>query len=152
MKKNLRTKTLPGIMTRPAISRVWLPTIMKRALFRRYCFRKKREKLLRRLDSLVLLTKETTARRSQLSYFWNGAARIKNLVWKTSVFAVETLIDRFRWEREYVDWQKTAIKNAKESLMRKISASSDSGFLAEIDLQQKRLNIRMDSLVKTGMN
>jgi tetratricopeptide (TPR) repeat protein len=118
--------------------------------FQEVLFSEKREKLLRRLDSLVLLTKETTARRSQLSYFWNGAARIKNLVWKTSVFAVETLIDRFRWEREYVDWQKTAIKNAKESLMRKISASSDSGFLAEIDLQQKRLNIRMDSLVKTG--
>jgi Uncharacterized protein conserved in bacteria len=118
--------------------------------FQEVLFSEKREKLLRQLDSLVILTKEIGTRPSLLSPSLSRTTRIKNLVWKSTVLAVESQIDRFRWEREYVDWQKTAVKNAKESLVRKTPPSADSGLLAGIDSQQRRLNIRMDSLVKAG--
>jgi len=118
--------------------------------FQEVLFSEKREKLLRQLDSLLVLTKENKAPASPFSRPSRGAAHIKDLVRKSSVLEVETQIDRFRWEREYVDWQKTAIKNAKESLIRGAHATTDSGSLAGIALQEKHLNIRMDSLVKAG--
>jgi tetratricopeptide (TPR) repeat protein len=118
--------------------------------FQEVLFSEKREKLLRRLDSLEILTKNNGTRPSPLSPAFRGAALIKNLVWKSVILEVETRIDRFRWEREYVDWQKTSIKNAKEGLIRKARFSTDSGSLAATALQRRHLDIQMDSLVKAG--
>ena len=118
--------------------------------FQEVLFSEKREKLLRQLDSLLILTKETGTRPPRFSRASRANEEIKNLVLKSSALEVETQIDRFRWEREYIDWQKTAIKNAKDGLNRRAFASSDSGRLAEGASRQRRLDIRMDSLVKAG--
>jgi TolA-binding protein len=122
--------------------------------FQEVVFSEKRETFLRRLDSLILLAKKTPGNESagtapRLTALQHGAG-IKDLVGKSVVLATDMLIDRFKWEREYIDWQKTALKNAKEDLTNKIRVSTDSAFLAAAAGRQAALTARMDSLVRAG--
>jgi|GEM_PF-1039330 TolA-binding protein len=122
--------------------------------FQEVVFSEKRENLLRGLDSLLLCVKDAGrgAARSATKFLQSkrGVAAIKECVKKSDVAALRALIDRYRWEREYIDWQKTSLKREKDALVHKELASSDSAQRYEMQTRQKKLNARMDSLVRAG--
>ena len=115
--------------------------------FQESSFSEKREKLLRRLDSMLLCVKDPGGAAAKpdamLLQSKREAAETKRCVQKSGVAAVEALIDQYRWEREYVEWQKTAVKRAKDDNERKQQS-------AAIAMEGRRLDARMDSLVKAG--
>jgi TolA-binding protein len=122
--------------------------------FQETVFSEKRERLLRGIDSLLLCVKESrdaeVTPETALSESQRDVAKIKESVKKSEVTAVRALIDQYRWEREYGDWQKTELKREKDALVRMMRATPDSTQRTGLLMRQKKLDGRMDSLVRAG--
>jgi TolA-binding protein len=125
--------------------------------FQEITFSEKREMLLHRLDSLVLGIK-TGANTANASGNAAGAfaeaavsvAGIKQLVFKGRVFGARAQIDRFRWEKEYLDWQKGPAKREIDALDREAAKAKDSIVISRLVAKKAAQNRIMDSLVKEG--
>ncbi|HEX7511136.1 MAG TPA: tetratricopeptide repeat protein, partial [Chitinivibrionales bacterium] len=122
--------------------------------FQEITFSQKREGLLRRLDSLLFCVSGERGAGSEATALESKPMRdiekIKEYVLKSNVIATEALIDQFRWEREYIDWQKSSVKRQQNAAVRKTVPQADSGQQAEFLMRQKTLSDRMDSLARAG--
>jgi TolA-binding protein len=122
--------------------------------FQEVSFSEKRERLLRELDSLLIASKD---KGRVLNGYAEGFSKslhdvhaIKAIVRKSKAFAVEAMIDRYRWERENIDWQKTNVRRALDDIARRVKTATDSAMLASLGIQQKVQNLLLDSLVRAG--
>jgi tetratricopeptide (TPR) repeat protein len=107
--------------------------------FQEILFSEKRELLLGRLDSLLLCVNQDqggfhTAGKKLLRSI-NDIGQIKKSVRQSRILSVEGAIEKYRWEREYIDWQKTSIKRESATVTEDM---------------RKRIDQRMDSLAKAG--
>ena len=120
--------------------------------FQEISFSKKREKLLHQLDSLMLIINSGAAHREQTVFAGTreNIEAIKTIVKQGNLFKVELQIDRYRWERDYLDWQKESIKLAAKDLAQKTAGLRDSTSLARAAEQQARYARIIDSLVVKG--
>jgi len=122
--------------------------------FQEIVFSEKREILLHRLDSLIMLTKSAPGNENALAQsratIMRKSSEIKSLVGKGSVLAVEIQLDRLKWRRDYLDWQKTALKKAGDDLASVKVNAADSTVLAKMSKQRAALTYQMDSLVRAG--
>jgi tetratricopeptide (TPR) repeat protein len=121
--------------------------------FQEVSFSEKRERLLREVDSLIIVSKEigpALAGAEKFSRSVHGVAAVKSVVRKSKAFAVMAMIDRYRWERDHIDWQKTNAKRALDDLVRAVKAAADSAKRAELAAGQKKQKDLIDSLVRAG--
>lgn len=120
--------------------------------FQQVSFSAKREVLLHRIDSLLLVVKGAgvSASPQGLSSEGRDVDEIKKLVIKSKVFSASAQIDRYRWEREHLDWQKSQASRELEALAKRKAKAKDSAGVREMALLSSRINARMDSLVKAG--
>jgi TolA-binding protein len=121
--------------------------------FQEVSFSEKRERLLGKIDSLIIGSKEmgrAAGLSDGLSKSRNDVSAIKSIVLKSKTFAVEAMIDRYRWEREYLDWQKTKAKRILDDIVKNLNNATDTANRAALMVDQKRQNKYMDSLVVEG--
>jgi TolA-binding protein len=122
--------------------------------FQEVAFSEKREMLLHRLDSLVLGVKEAGGEAQTVNRAFSEAAQtveaIKKLLFRGKVFGAQAMIDRFRWEKENLDWRKSVAKKEIDSLQLAAAGAKDSLSLSRIATMETALNRVMDSLVKEG--
>jgi len=119
--------------------------------FQEIAFSEKREVLLHTLDSLTLCA--TAKLQSNAITFTNAAqsvGEIKQLVFKSKVFGAKTQIDRYRWEKENVDWQKSNVKKEIDASIKMSKAATDSAGMTKNTAKTALLNATMDSLVRAG--
>ncbi|MBN1577209.1 MAG: tetratricopeptide repeat protein [Chitinispirillaceae bacterium] len=96
--------------------------------FQEVSFSEKRERILSTIDSVTVeieQSKRADPRTGMLSNAPQERMKIKNIVDQSSIFSAISLIDRYRWEREYIDWQKSQMKY--ESGRRGDSAGVEGG-------------------------
>jgi tetratricopeptide (TPR) repeat protein len=131
-------------------------------------FSRNRERMLHIIDSVTLeigrSKQNGPAGSGMISNVWAGRMRIRRTVDNASVFSAITLIDRYRWEREYIDWRKGELKRnaplAKDSSARgKVDAlnspAMDSLIAREDSLQRfyaGLLKTRITSLLGTSLD
>jgi TolA-binding protein len=120
--------------------------------FQEITFSEKREVLLHRLDSLILGVKAgaQAADRAVFSEAAQSVAGIKQLVFKGKVFGAQARIDRFRWEKENLDWQKSLLKKEIDALSYASAKAHDSLALSRLLARETACSRTMDSLVKEG--
>ena len=81
--------------------------------FQEASFSKNRERILNTIDSVTMeieQSKHIKYSTRMLSNAQQQRLRIKNIVDQAAVFSTISLIDRYRWEREYIDWRKNLLK------------------------------------------
>jgi TolA-binding protein len=106
-------------------------------------FSQKRETILSLIDSIQLEIanrQQTGTTVTRLSNARHERQKIKSIVDQTDIFSTVTLIDRFRWEREYIAWQKNRLQ--KESSQSDTVKADLAGRAAKIDA----LLLREDSV------
>ena len=121
--------------------------------FQEVSFSEKRERLLRELDSLIIGSKEMSREGESADKFsksMNDVIAIKRIVYKSRAFAVEALIDQYRWEREYLDWRKTSFGRVRNDSNQNVKTGIDSSSQSAFLIQQKKQNEFTDSLVREG--
>ncbi|MFP4240642.1 MAG: tetratricopeptide repeat protein [Chitinispirillaceae bacterium] len=95
--------------------------------FQKVTFTEKREELLYVLDSLLIAVqkqdKNSVSKKLKIAQVNRSRAKIKSVVNKLKILRTVALLDQYRWEREYLDWQKKQFR-LKES--DSISAQLDS--------------------------
>jgi TolA-binding protein len=119
--------------------------------FQEVTFSEKREMLLHRLDSLALDVKQggQAADRAFVEAK-QTVSGIKQLVFKSKVFGAQARIDRFKWEKEYLDWQKGLAKKEMDGVQRAAARTKDSVALMRLSARESQLSRVMDSLVREG--
>ncbi len=120
--------------------------------YQEIAFSEKREVLLHVLDSLTLCATGTRQTSNAVS-FTNASqsvGTIKQLVFKSKVFDAKAQIDRYRWEKENVDWQKGNTKKEIDQTIKMSSTAKDSAERVKSAMRIGQLNATMDSLVKAG--
>jgi TolA-binding protein len=126
----------------------------KTGTFQEVNFSEKREKCLKNLDSLLMVSQKNTGAFTpgQLTYSQSmrDVSAIKNIVRKSRAFEMETMFDYYRWERENNDWQKLKLKRALEEILRKAKNAPDSMTRSTFKERVKRQNGSIDSLVRDG--
>ncbi len=83
--------------------------------FQEVSFSENRERILATIDSVTLeIEKAKNALRPtvMLSNARQERLKIKSIVDKTTIFSSISCIDRYRWEREYIDWRKSRLQSA----------------------------------------
>ncbi len=87
-----------------------LTTYYASGSFQEVRFTQKREQLLLVLDSLMIDVNEAESKHivkvSRLETVTRNRDRIKAVVDEMNIFKIDVMLDRFKWEREYLDWQK----------------------------------------------
>ncbi len=76
-------------------------------------FSQKRESVLSLIDSIqqeIGNRQQTGTTLTRLSNARQERLKIKSIVDQTNIFSTVTLIDRFRWERDYIAWQKNRLQ------------------------------------------
>ncbi|MBN1127401.1 MAG: tetratricopeptide repeat protein [Chitinispirillaceae bacterium] len=118
--------------------------------FQRVAFTEKREQLLHFLDSVMLAatthqsatqTARTVSNRSE------EISAIKTIVVKSSFFSVETAIERFRFEQEYLNWQKSQLNYYAQETLRPLLPKADSASQAKAAKHKKQFARILDSLL-----
>lgn len=85
--------------------------------FQEVAFSSDREKILQSLDSVLAMLKEeniSAINRISTELINRDRSTIKSIVEETKVFTADILIYKYRWEREYIDWQKTVLKQQEQ--------------------------------------
>ncbi|MBN1758448.1 MAG: tetratricopeptide repeat protein [Chitinispirillaceae bacterium] len=114
--------------------------------FQEASFSKKRETILGIIDSIQLEIGQKQQRGTpelQVSNARQERLKIKSVVDKTNIFSTICLIDRYRWERAFIDWRKNTLrKNAANGSdtafanRRTLKETIDAVLLREDSLQQ----------------
>ncbi len=120
--------------------------------FQEISFSAKREMLLHTIDSLVIVVKggSVASEPEALSTASRSVEEIKRLVLRSSVLSTCSSLDRYRWDRERLDWQKSQAAREFEDLQAKMARTRDSASAAKFTPAVASVNARMDSLVRAG--
>jgi tetratricopeptide (TPR) repeat protein len=118
--------------------------------FQKVVFTEKRELVLHELDSLM---REAQAP-GRSSVDTAGAAigrgadtAINATVTQASIFDMETMIERARFEQEYLNWMKSRIKYAEQESLRPLLRNNDNASRAAIAACKERSTRAVDSLL-----
>lgn len=106
-------------------------------------FTKHREQLLFYLDSTISDIQNGRLNESAEKLLSNAnhkRVQIKNIVQNSKVFSTIAALDRYRWEREYLDWQKSNFKKTETNL--------DSIFTKYPDSIPKQTYINLKNQIK----
>lgn len=119
--------------------------------FQEVSFSQRREKLLHRLDSITLAIKEERqAQNTPQARTRENLQRVKSIVRQSSLLAVEIQIDIFRWQREYIEWQKMKACEMEKIMIARCAQVEDSLELAHCATQREEFADKIDSLVAQG--
>ena len=97
--------------------------------FQEISFSRKRERILHTIDSVLVELKQGSAFHANDTLLSNARKerrKIKSIVDDATLFSTISLINRYRWEREYIDWKKT---------QRSVISGDDSATTAPVDSQ-----------------
>ena len=122
----------------------------KTGSFQEKAFSPDRERLLHYLDSLILEAKgkhSEAVGSPMLSNARQIRNRIKNIVDKSAVFSTVAAIDKFNWEKEYIDWEKALVKQRELKLGEMIAETSDSTLKKSYMEEKQICSSRIDSLL-----
>lgn len=122
----------------------------KTGSFQEKAFSHDRERLLHYLDSLILEAKGKhleSVNSLMLSNARQNRNRIKNIVDKAAVLSTVTSIDKFHWEKEYIDWEKALVKQRELKLGEMIAETSDSTLKKSYMEEKQICSSRIDSLL-----
>ena len=105
--------------------------------FQEVSFSAKRERMLHFLDSVMLEARgdNKVENARMLSNARQNRMKIKKTVDRSTIFSAVVAIDKFRWEREYIDWEKTQLNQRKKKLSQHISESTDT---VKVNIFEKR--------------
>lgn len=122
--------------------------------FQEIRFSDKREKVLYKLDSLLITIKNRGKGKLETEHFTakhrQGVQTIKKLVDKSFVRSAETLLALYKWQGDYLDWQKLQLSEKRKQLDKVYKYKNDPAS-QKIYLQQKNsLLSQVDSLVFEG--
>lgn len=118
--------------------------------FQDFSFSQKREKILHLLDSIALEMKYGDINNIDSLSVSNARLnrqKIKNVVYETEIFATDAMLDRYHWEREYIDWQKTILKQKEQTFDKSLISIKDSIGIKEINFQKQLLQKGLDTLL-----
>ncbi len=117
--------------------------------FQETTFDAKREKALFLLDSI--LNKNSSGSVEEKTKLYSNAiqnrSKIKEIVMKARILAVIAEIDRFRWEREFLDWKKAECREREIEIDSSITLVNDSVSLKQLKEEKNLLTNSMDSLI-----
>jgi tetratricopeptide (TPR) repeat protein len=108
-------------------------------------FSRSREYILSILDStLAVMSARTSsdAAAATASDALVNRTRIKKTVEDAALFSVLSLIDRYKWENEYIEWEKKVINRMR------IPTSPDSAATGKKDTSQLKTDSAIDSLLQ----
>ncbi len=115
--------------------------------FQEEVFSENRKRILTVIDSLTMEIKQSERKKGSgnlLSNALNERLKIKNIVDQAEIFSVIGNINRYRWEREYIEWQKSLLKSDKNL---KYLTESYKGSDTLSEAEKIKINKRMDSLL-----
>jgi len=119
--------------------------------FQEAVFSASREKLLHVIDSLLIAIQGqrhgVVQQRHRQARARQDIEKIKRIVQKSVMLSVEGDIDRYRWEREYLEWQKSELAEKIKTLDEKCRGAADSGTTGTCAAEKHMLAARMDSLI-----
>jgi TolA-binding protein len=117
-------------------------------------FSKKRERILTAIDSIrqeIERDKHTGATPARLSNALQKRLKIKSVVDKADVFSAICLIDRYRWERDYIDWRKNQVQKGAAGAgdtARKTDTLATAKIIDALLLREDSLNTRYSVLLR----
>lgn len=134
--------------------------------FQEITFSRKRERILHTIDSVLVELKQVAKKVDSdtlLSNAQKQRRKMKTIVDNAAHFSTISMIDRYRWEREYLDWKKTEIATAHPDSDRITAALKgqqhalriDSLLLLEDSLHTRYFDIlshRIKNLLATPMD
>ena len=124
--------------------------------FQEISFSEKREKILHKLDSLVLALKnegkDLNQTRTSTKQQHLGIQTIKNLVDKSFVLSTELKLSRHKWEKEYVDWEKTQLSNREKQIDELYKQEKDAAKQQVYNKEKAAITAKIDSLVAEDNN
>ena len=117
--------------------------------FQEVSFSQNRERLLYLLDSVMIEVRDQkgSGQVRRLSNARHNRIRVKEVVDKANSFSVIAMIDRFRWERDYIDWEKKLIRQKEQKLDSLMRGARDSSTVSSSRKEKELLRIRLDSLL-----
>jgi len=120
--------------------------------FQEVSFTDNREKLLYKVDSVISNIKNNQSTNRDVSFAKDLQIinNIKKMVLKARVLGAEVLIDRYKWENEYINWQKSKLAAELEELNEERIASLDSADIKKLFERKNSINKKIDSLVVIG--
>ena len=110
----------------------------------------KRESLLRYLDSCILTAKAHSDGSRAVARSGSSpseVAAVKSIVAQSSVFMTEAMIEQYRFEQEYCNWQKSQLNDAEQAALRPLLQRSDSVSRAALAARKKTTAHLLDSLL-----
>jgi len=118
--------------------------------FQESIFNEKREKVLFLLDStLNRISGGSEERKTKLySNTIQNRIKIKEIVKKAQVFAAIAGIDRFRWEREFLDWKKTEYRKKEIAADSSIALIQDPDGVKQLKKEKVLIENTIDSLIE----
>jgi TolA-binding protein len=118
--------------------------------FQESSFSPEREKILNYLDSILIKINNSSTINTQLkmSQSLKNRFEIKTTVDKALVFSAISNIDKYRWEREQIDHQKTDISRLMQGIDSKKQHETDSLKRAVLILKNDSLKNAMNQLLK----
>lgn len=125
-------------------------THYKTGTFQEDKFTEKRERVLFYLDSTISEIKNNESKEKteqMISNAKNKREKIKNAVKKMNVFAVIASIDKYRWEREYIDWKKTSLRAEEVKIDSNMNSNKDSKELIKLKEKKSTIKKTLDSII-----
>jgi TolA-binding protein len=118
--------------------------------FQESSFSREREKVLVYLDSILIKINNSNTINTQLkmSRSLKNRFEIKTIVDKALIFSAISNIDKYRWEREQIDHQKTEISRHMQSIDSKVQHEKDSLNNAVLTSKKDSLTNVMNQILK----
>jgi tetratricopeptide (TPR) repeat protein len=127
----------------------------KSGTFQEASFSQEREKILYFLDSILINIKNdgnNSSSKRKYSRSLGDRSAIKTVVDKSVVFSTISSLDKYRWERDYIDQQKTILSKQIQTVETALLKVKDS-LLYNLFIKEKdSLNSTMNTLLKEEEN
>lgn len=122
--------------------------------FQETIFSEERENVLHKLDSLTFAitynqTKDFFSRTDSSSYQQQveNILEIKKIVKKSYILISEIDLNNYKWEQEYLDWQKTLLNDTIQQVSTRAASLTDPASIKQYQRSAATYKHRIDSLV-----
>jgi TolA-binding protein len=117
--------------------------------FQNVAFTEKREQLLHLLDSVMQAANSAAEKGATLvpSHRKEDLNTIKAVVAASSAFNTEALIERFRFEQDYLTWQKARLNDFEQEALRTLATQRDPALKSALSARKKNFTRILDSLL-----
>ncbi len=122
--------------------------------FQESSFSAEREKILYYLDSILIKINSNNTQNSQIkmSRSLKNRSQIKATVDNALIFSAISNIDKYRWEREQIDFQKTRLSKNVQRIETKLSLEKDPLKYKSLLLKRDSIKISMNQILKNEEN